>query len=274
MCTNSLLISTGLLIQFAIHSTIAQTIDPIWKMNVVLLETKISAGYMPTGTGVLVKYRSVDFLVTNSHVAATPNLFVRLNVRSPIRKSIRRSLDTLIAESGRPWMNAPKADVSILSISHLSWSSSDTLDHKAFGVSLFKTWDYLQEGDDLYVLGFPMQIGTADHYSPVYRSGIIALKQNKGEFLIDCNIYPGNSGGPVFLRPAIYDDRADSNEGRQASFVGIVSAYIPYTDVAISQQTQRPRVTFEENSGLAIAYSIDVVVALLEQYFRVYPNQK
>ncbi|MEN6615143.1 MAG: hypothetical protein ABFD12_01160 [Syntrophorhabdus sp.] len=33
--------------------------------------------------------------------------------------------------------------------------------------------------------------------------------------------------------------------------VGIVSSFIPYREVAVSEQTRRPRIVFEENSGLA-----------------------
>jgi hypothetical protein len=37
----------------------------------------------------------------------------------------------------------------------------------------------------------------------------------------------------------------------------VVSGYVPYQDVAISVQTNRPRVIFEENSGMAAVIPID-----------------
>src|SRR5208282_3835840 len=69
-------------------------------------------------------------------------------------------------------------------------------------------------------------------------------------FLIDSHVFPGNSGGPVILEPSLLAIQGTKNNNT-AYLIGMVSAYIPYTDVAISPQTQRPRVTFEENSGLA-----------------------
>jgi hypothetical protein len=68
--------------------------------------------------------------------------------------------------------------------------------------------------------------------------------------LIDSHVFPGNSGGPVVLAPQIAALTGTKRNNR-AYLVGMVKAYIPYTDVAISPQTGRPRITFEENSGLA-----------------------
>lgn len=45
----------------------------------------------------------------------------------------------------------------------------------------------------------------------------------------------------------------------RAYLLGIVAAYLPYQDVAISSQTRRPRVIFEENSGLASVFPVDHV---------------
>jgi len=42
-------------------------------------------------------------------------------------------------------------------------------------------------------------------------------------------------------------------------FIGIIGQYIPYQDIAISAQTNRPRIVFEENTGIAIIYSIDLL---------------
>ncbi len=38
---------------------------------------------------------------------------------------------------------------------------------------------------------------------------------------------------------------------QRSSLLGIVSSYVPYRDVAYSEQTKKPRMIFEENSGLA-----------------------
>jgi hypothetical protein len=88
----------------------------------------------------------------------------------------------------------------------------------------------------------------------------------EGGFLIDCVIFPGNSGGPVVLKPegmAI----TGTKTATQSYVIGIVAGYVPYTDVAVSQQTGKPRITFEENSGLASVVPMDAVNELVQRLF-------
>jgi hypothetical protein len=63
--------------------------------------------------------------------------------------------------------------------------------------------------------------------------------------LIDAAVFPGNSGGPVVARLPMYS-------GLVIKLIGIVHAYVPYRETAISMQTLKPRVIFEENSGLGV----------------------
>jgi len=119
------------------------------------------------------------------------------------------------------------------------------------------------EGDSIFVLGFPMGNVCIKRNTAIVRGGCIArisdllLKENN-EFLLDALIFPGNSGGPVFLKP-----QGIALEGttimNQAYLIGIVKEYIPYYDEAYSQQTQSLRVIFEDNSGLASAHPIDYI---------------
>ena len=73
----------------------------------------------------------------------------------------------------------------------------------------------------------------------------------------ELNSSPGNSGGPVFAKPVFvsYGDkpRIDSK------LIGMVSGYLPYRDTAYSRQTGRPKIVFEENSGLAEVVPIDAI---------------
>jgi hypothetical protein len=41
--------------------------------------------------------------------------------------------------------------------------------------------------------------------------------------------------------------------------LGVVQSYQSYTDVAYSAQTKHPRITFEENSGLAVVLPVDFI---------------
>jgi hypothetical protein len=271
VATNKNIMKTILTTFFLLFSIslFSQTLDPTWKKSVVLFELKKDTSYFPTGTGIIIIYNKYIYIVTNQHIAKLTDLFIRFNVKSSKNRNVRYSIDKMVKSSKAPWLVAPNSDVAIVLLTDYPevMNVSDTLDIMPMGISLFKNWDYLNEGDDIYILGFPIGIGADEHYSPVYRSGIISLKENKNEFLIDANIYPGNSGGPVFMKPSIFDYRHNSmGETIPGYLIGIVSSYIPYNDIAISQQTQRPRIIFEENSGLAVVFSTDVILNLLKQY--------
>ena len=86
----------------------------------------------------------------------------------------------------------------------------------------------------------------------VLRRGMVAHIQQEG-FVIDGQVFPGSSGSPAFL----YE--------RPLKFVGIVVAYVPYKDVAVSQQTGETRVVFVENSGLGHVHTTDSVLELLKR---------
>ena len=129
----------------------------------------------------------------------------------------------------------------------------------------------ITEGDHGYVLGFPMGLIGTERNFVIARNGSIArirdyLAGMDKQILMDCLIFPGNSGGPAVTQP-----EAVAIEGTQtqdaAYLFGIVSGYIPYQDVAISKQTRRPRVIFEENSGLASVvpaqYLLDLVQSVI-----------
>lgn len=126
----------------------------------------------------------------------------------------------------------------------------------------------LTEGDFGYILGFPMGLVGEQRNFVVVRQGIIArirdyLAGVSKEILMDCMIFPGNSGGPVVTKP-----EAMSIQGTKAQnaayLIGVVTQSIVYRDVAISRQTKVPRVVFEDNSGLASIVPIQYLVDLIQ----------
>jgi len=128
------------------------------------------------------------------------------------------------------------------------------------------------EGDGVFILGFPIGVFTGplaatlfpgDRHFPFARRGSIArirdtLAGITPEFLVDGLVFPGNSGGPVVLQ--VESSALQGTQQHQQAFViGVVSAYLPYSDVAFSPQTGRPRVSFDENSGLTVVIPMDAV---------------
>jgi len=126
----------------------------------------------------------------------------------------------------------------------------------------------ITEGDYGYVLGFPMGLIGKKRNFVITRHGTIArirdfLSGHSKEILFDSLIFPGNSGGPVITKPEVVAIKKTSPQ--LASYlIGIIKEYIPYQDVAVSMQTKRPRIIFEDNSGLALVVPIDFVLELIK----------
>lgn len=100
------------------------------------------------------------------------------------------------------------------------------------------------EGDPVFVLGFPVGMVGPFGEGVVVRAGCVArirdtLDGDAAAFLVDALVFPGNSGGPVVLRAeAVAIEGTTSSPA--AKLIGVVSSYLPYRDVAVSQQTKRP----------------------------------
>lgn len=47
-------------------------------------------------------------------------------------------------------------------------------------------------------------------------------------------------------------------------FIGIIGEYLPYQEVAISTQTGRKRVVFEENTGISRVWSVNFIREIVE----------
>ena len=128
----------------------------------------------------------------------------------------------------------------------------------------------VSEGDGVFVLGFPMGDVGGERNHAIVRGGTIArvrdaLAGTTDTMVLDCFVFPGNSGGPVVLRPERTTIEGTASPQR-ALLLGVVKSYVPYQDVAISRQTGRPRVVFEENTGLCSAHPIDVVADLARRH--------
>jgi len=207
------------------------------------------------------------FLVTNRHVVeGRDNIVVRFN-RPMGTPSQVISVDE--NNSAASWtMNPRGADVAVIPIS-MSALKGRGIECSVFQLkdNTLSRWEacevQISEGDGVFVLGFPMGISGEERNYTIVRNGIIAriqdwLHEKADEFLIDANVFPGNSGGPVVTRPESVQISGTQSFMR-CCLIGMVSSYLPYDDVAISQQTNKPRVIFQENSGLAVVVPLDTI---------------
>ncbi|MFP2996260.1 serine protease [Spongiivirga sp. MCCC 1A20706] len=220
------------------------------------------------------KYRI--FLVTNKHVLqGYDSVVLKFNpqknlasVDIPLRLieddkvlwtgHIGQDIDVAVIE-----LNAPLLDQIGLKIN--CYQSDKTVANiqklKDIGVS---------EGDSTFTLGFPMGMLDRDRQYVFLRKGSISRIRDlfdnlSTDFIVDSLVFPGNSGGPVILKPEVGAIEG-TKINNQAYLIGVVKSYIPFQDVAISQQTKRPRIIFEENSGLALVEPVDHITDTIQVY--------
>ena len=150
----------------------------------------------------------------------------------------------------------PKVDVAMLPF--LINSAED--DVRIVSDNLFIDPKYLAELYDVFFLSYQPGIEPKGKITPIIRNGIISLINDDGSFYVDASVFPGNSGSPVFLKPSAvrFGEKGfiigtDPIGGR---FIGITGEYITSQELAISTQTGRPRVMFEENTGLSRVWSV------------------
>ncbi len=207
------------------------------------------------------------FLVTNRHVIEGSDVIVARFNRPLNSPSQIFSIESK-AEDGSPrWTTHPgDADVAVIPI------PIEILEQYRIEVEVFRgneeaisreeARQRISEGDGVFVLGFPMGLAGEERNYTIVRHGTIARIQDwfqgNPDILIDSFIFPGNSGGPVVTKPE--QIRITNTQSiMRALLIGMVSSYIPYEEVAISEQTGQRRMVFQENSGLAVVVPIDVI---------------
>lgn len=222
------------------------------------------------------------WLMTNKHVLeGLQAVYLKFNsAAGPNSKDFRVPL---IARNGRlNWIGHPedKTDVAAIFL-NAEFMAKEALkflpilsDLHTCSKTTMKSGT-VNEGDRVFVLGFPMGLVSTERQYVICRSGIVArirdyLDDRTPDFLVDAPVFPGNSGGPVILCPSALAIEGTKAPER-ADLIGLVKSYVPYRDVAISAQTQKPRITFEENSGLTAVEPMDAIletVALAERRIR------
>ena len=208
------------------------------------------------------------FLVTNKHVVEDETgLVVRLNSQSG---AAARNFS--VGDAGE-WEINKSADVAVRRVPFKLNDNDLPLDW----IKESETWnlsDLIQnqvsEGDGAYVIGFPLGLVGVEIAAPIVRSAILAriqdtLAGHSKNFLIDSAVFPGNSGGPCLVVP-IDNTSFIGIEIQESKLVGLVSAYVPYHDDAISRQTGEVRVRFTEHSGLSNVVPFDRVEETVISY--------
>lgn len=222
------------------------------------------------GTGFLTKVQGIVYLITAKHVikdkrtdALKPaEVFIFFNSKNGTLSL--RSLTRFKEEYNVDWIFHQNPEVDIAMIPFGIDLATD--DVKVLSEEIFYPSKEIIELLEVFFLSYQPGIETIKKISPIVRGGMISIINEDKTFYIDGFAFPGNSGSPVFLRfsPLAVDKEGDPyfltlREGLGIKLVGIMGEYLSYHEVAISTQTGRPRMVFEENTGLSKVWSIDYI---------------
>jgi hypothetical protein len=234
---------------------------------------KITEGNIQfSATGFLVEFQHIFHLVTAKHVVADPKtgsltdtgLFAFFNSKG--ENIGARSFDEIKKDVGVDWIFHDNKEVDIAVIPFLL--NAETDDVKVIPENMFLTVDKVSELFDVFFLSYQPGIQPQKKILPIIRTGIVSLINNDKTFYIDASAFPGNSGSPVFIKPSPITFGESSivlgGDPVGGKFVGIIGEYVPYQEVAISTQTGRPRVIFEENTGLSKVWSYTFIKEIME----------
>lgn len=237
-------------------------------------ESVVFLGYMNNGheqivgTGFLMQIDGIFHLVTAKHVIEKnwQNLCVFLNtkqLKSPSAKPL-----SIIYNNGYSWIRHPDPKVDIAILPFLK----DINDQVRFVPDSLipKDMAEIHELVDVFYVSFQPGLNSFQNdgcVNPIVRKGVISRVNNNDTFYIDGSAFPGNSGSPIFLFPTpikISNGGISIGAPTKISLLGVMGAYLPYQDVALSQQTGRPRVIFEENTGLSLIWSTKFIDQIIQ----------
>ncbi|MBO6206137.1 MAG: trypsin-like peptidase domain-containing protein [Lachnospiraceae bacterium] len=224
--------------------------------------------------------RYTIYILTNKHVVeGFSSLLVRFNNAESVGV---KDLEMPLIENGKKlYAEHPKEESDIVAIqilpgviitNRLKLSFLKLEEHALTLEKMQRTG--VDEGTLVYTLGFPMNLMNEKIKAPICRLGCISriadafVEPDKAnDFLVDAEVFSGNSGGPVFNRPEVVSIEGTSCNG-SCNLIGILSAYVPYRELLYSKQTDSVRMIQEENSGLTIVHPVDRIKEVVELEWR------
>lgn len=124
--------------------------------------------------------------------------------------------------------------------------------------------------EDVIVVGYPQGLWDQYRNLPLFRTGVTASSalldyNNEPKFLIDCSIYPGSSGSPVFLyNSGVVLDAAENTAsfGERVKLLGVVFAVQLYQ--ANGRVTETTPAAAQAMAQIGIPSNLGVVVKARE----------
>lgn len=248
----------------------------------VLIE--IGKGY---GSGIYLATESSIYLVTARHVfwqaqvdkqtkkikaynliSPVVNIF-SYSVKSDFESADQVQVDLRVLFNNKQLSFSQTHDVCVFKLGDISDGKlnlvdgikklSPNLNINSAHLSMIKPFAEIEIAEDLYVIGYPKALAMIptnafNFNKPLVRKGIVSGKNPNHTIVIDCAVYPGNSGGPVFITEKRIEQ---TDKGMKMSdkryLAGIVSKFVPW----LNNRFKPPH--HVENSGYGLMVAFDEV---------------
>jgi hypothetical protein len=255
------------------RESLVRFIDDVKRTVVFLSKPDDDGKDMYFATAFIIAIDDIQYLVTAKHAVtdrrtkqiSDEGKKVYFNLKTGEYSA--RSFEEIKNSHNVEWITHPDHDVDIAMIPFGMNVATD--DIFRIPKNLFAPIEKLYETCPVMFLSFQPDIPTGKRISPVFRSGIISTINDDRTFYIDAAAFPGNSGGPLYVRPSpfYYDESSQLTIGANplnGFFIGVIGEAVQYSDIAVSQETGKYRVLFQENTGLSKVWSvafIDEIIA-------------
>ncbi len=250
-------------------------IPPNYLRTVVSVELQKPDGqYVCIGTGFLFgeqieEGKYIPFLVTAKHVLLGKE---KVSLRFDATEGLKRIEVLLKGENSTMVLFHDIVDVAIVPMRNLEGSGIQNIIFRS-DKDVAEARSFSQQnitlGDSVFVLGFPFGLSGNISNRVIVKQGNIARVDEETlanhTIIINCDAFPGNSGGPVITKPEIVSIIGTAPNS-QSLLVGLVSEYLMYSDVAVSKQTGIDRIVFQEHSGLVNIVPIEYVKELTKRF--------
>lgn len=262
-----------------------------FKYTVALVETisskstPDSLSVDPIGTGFWVQDSSSNstVLISNKHIFNDFSEIV-LSQYSSTGETSALMIVKLKDQSGKKlWVGHPDSltDIAAIKVKYFSRIGPVRAEIIGIPLDLFGNANEVVEGDEVFILGFPMGIRTTGKSFPMLRSGVLSLKPTedflvlsnggvigRNVYLLDANILGGSSGSPVFLKPVL--SRPFLSPGgfgavTPPKLIGVVSAYVNDFLPIIKAESS---FYAKGNSGITIVHRAEEILSVVKEVLK------
>jgi|694.fasta_scaffold94533_3 S1-C subfamily serine protease len=189
-----------------------------------------SSSIVTIGSGFLISYKNLKYVITNKHVLQGINSFL-VNLSGSTSKNNRHMIFKIGDGYEKSYHPNPNVDLVAIEISierNLEGAYYLPLERTSLKIKDLKSMGVF-EGDEIFIIGHPMNLTLENHLFPIVRSGVIAqisplyeFESELKSFKLDCLAFPGNSGSPVYLKPQFVTYK-DTQSIKEMKLIGIMN---------------------------------------------------